>query len=209
MTLVSCGRGDDGKGTGTPPPAGTSTGQVDTPAQGTPPATNPDPSPTPPPAIDPEKTTDTRTSIGGIHLGDSRDDVKKTLGDKYKETVNEEPAYYGEGQYIWKYDQGIDVVIGKESLKVLDIMAYTPAVKTNLGVGVGDSAKDVLAKYKAKYKEPQSRHGEGKLEGWFEVEDGGYLIFDFNKNDGSIVNGELKDDSRVEMIKLVFSFYLD
>ncbi|MDN5361817.1 MAG: hypothetical protein PWP70_864 [Moorella sp. (in: firmicutes)] len=211
LTLISCGRGGGGKGTDTAPSPNTTNRQDDSPAQTPPPTANPDQGSTSTPARAPESKEETaaRTSIAGIHLGDSRDDVKKILGNKYKETVNEEPAYYGEGQYIWKYDQGIEIVIGKDSLKVLDITVYTPVWKTNLGAKVGDSAKDVLAKYRAKYKEPQSRHGEGTLQGWFEVEDGGYLIFDFDKSDGSLVNRTIKNDSRVEMIKLIHSFYLD
>lgn len=156
-----------------------------------------------------EGKIDTRTSIAGIHLWDSPEDVQRILGSDYRQNFVEEEGYYGEGHYIWKYDAGIEIVIGKDSRKVLDIMVYGPAFETNLGIKVGDSAKDVLAKYRGKYKEPQSRHGGGTLQGWFEVEDGAYLIFDFNKDDGTYINESLRDDDKVAIIKLTHSLYMD
>ncbi|MBE3581516.1 MAG: hypothetical protein IMW96_07800 [Thermoanaerobacteraceae bacterium] len=216
LALISCSRAEKEEGAGNPPESNTNSGQVDAASKnplpsdtlGEAPTGGPD-TPVQSPASGQGDKSAARTSIAGIHLGDTREDVLRLLGNNYQETLNEEPAYYGEGQYIWKYDAGIDIVIGRDSSKVLDIMVYSPDFKTDLGAKVGDTAGDVLAKYRAKYKEPESRHGEGTLEGWFEVEDGGYLIFDFNKNDGSLVNGTIKDEDRVEMIRLIHSFYLD
>ncbi|WP_258360341.1 hypothetical protein [Moorella sulfitireducens (nom. illeg.)] len=216
LMLIGCGRAGKGESTGNLLQPDTKPGQVDSSSQDQLPgdtpgevaAGGPD-TPVQSPAPGQEDKPATRASIAGIHLGDSREDVQRILGDKYQETLIDEMAYYGEKLYIMKYDAGIEVLIGRDSLEVLDIMAYSPAYATDLGVKVGDSAKDVLAIYRTKYKEPQSRHGSGTLEGWFEVEDGVYLIFDFNKSDGSLVNGPIKDNDRVEMIRLIHSFYLD
>jgi len=156
-----------------------------------------------------KEASDSRTSVGGIHLWDSPEDVERVLGKERLQIFVQEEGYYGESQFVWRYDEGIEIVIGVESRKVLDIVASSPAFATNLGARVGDRAGDVVALYRSRYKEPQSRHGAGILEGWFEVEEGAYLIFDFNKDDGTCVNQAWRDDDRVELIKLTHSFYMD
>jgi len=55
----------------------------------------------------------------------------------------------------------------------------------------------------------ESRHGYGLLEGFYLVEDGMVMIFDYNKGDNQIVNSEVKPDSQVEMIRLTRAEYLD
>ncbi|MBE3582303.1 MAG: hypothetical protein IMW96_11845 [Thermoanaerobacteraceae bacterium] len=156
-----------------------------------------------------EGVADTRTSVGGIHLWDSPEDVQKVLGKDCRQIFVQEEAYYGESQFIWQYDEGIEIVIGVDTRKVLDIVAYSPAFATNLGAKVGDRAGDVVALYRSRYKEPQSRHGPGILEGWIEVGDGAYLIFDFDRDNGTYVNETWKDGDKVELIKLTHSFYMD
>ncbi|GFN23923.1 hypothetical protein [Thermanaeromonas sp. C210] len=216
LMFTGCGRGEGEKVKGSTLPANTETAQEGSLSESLEPGghanENPGSSPDTPvhsPPAGQENKADTRTNIAGIHLWDTPEDVLRILGSRYQQIVVEEEGYYGEGQYIWKYDAGIEIVIGKDTRKVLDIVAYSPSFATNLGAKVGDSAKDVLAKYRTLYKEPQSRHGSGTLQGWFEVEDGAYLIFDFNKDDGTYVNETLKDEDKVELIKLTHSFYMD
>ncbi|NPV29108.1 MAG: hypothetical protein HPY58_05485 [Firmicutes bacterium] len=125
------------------------------------------------------KKTVTGPNIAGIQLGDSRDHVVQVLGDDYSETVNSEPAYYGEPQRIMKYDRGITVIIGKESLRVLHVLSHSPEFQNDLGVKVGDPAGVVLQKYRPKYEEYQGVNSDGKNLGWFEVADGILMIFDY------------------------------
>jgi hypothetical protein len=158
-----------------------------------------------------EKEIDTsKIGIAGISLGDSKDKVKEYLGDDYKEIYQEEGGYFGEAYYVWDYsNKGITFIIGKDSGKVLEIELTGGELSTNMGDKVGDTAKDILEKYRAKYKEPTSIHTNEKLEGWFDLGDTLLIIFDFDKDDGSLVNGKIQPDSKVEMIKLTSSMFLD
>lgn len=159
----------------------------------------------------PEKQIDTsRIGIAGISLGDSRDKVREILGDEYEETFQEEGGYFGESYYTWDYNKkGISFIIGKDSEKVLEIELTGGELSTNMGDNVGDTAKKVLEKYRAKFKEPISIHTDEKLAGWFDLGDTLLLIFDFDKDDGTPVNNNIQPDSKVEMIKLTSSMFMD
>lgn len=215
VMLAGCGGGGDIKADAQPP---VGQGDEQGPSQEVPEVANPpedtlEPKDERPVQVPPEGekkgTADSRTSVGGIYLWDSPEDVEKVLGKDRRQIFVQEEGYYGESQFIWQYDEGIEIVIGVETRKVLDIVAYSPTFATNLGAKVGDRAGDVVALYRSRYKEPQSRHGAGILEGWFEVEDGAYLIFDFNRDDGTYINQSWRDDDKVEVIKLTHSFYMD
>ena len=67
------------------------------------------------------------TNIAGIHLGDSQAQVLEILGDKYTEE-SLKTKVFGEGFAMWHYE-GIDVVIGLESQKVLQIDVYAPSLQ--------------------------------------------------------------------------------
>jgi hypothetical protein len=148
-------------------------------------------------------------SIGGIHLGDTKQQVIKVLGDKYNETVCEEEGYYGEKQVIMEYDSGITVIVGAKTSVVLDVTAEAPGFPTDMGAKVGDKAYSVLEKYRQKYEEFESMYVDGKNIGWFIVDDGIFLIFDFDKDDGMLFNEAVDDESKVELIKLAYMMHFD
>ena len=70
-------------------------------------------------------------------------------------------------------------------------------------------AKDVFNNYSSSYKQFESRHGDGKLSGFYELEDGQLIIFDLDKNDNSLLNKEVRKDSKVEMIRLTKTNFID
>lgn len=150
-----------------------------------------------------------KASIAGICLGDRKEKVLEALGKEFKETYHDEAAHFPEAFYAWDFEEGIMVIIGKNSETVLQINASSPNAETNLGIKAGDSAEKVLSLYREKYVEPESIHG-GKLLGVFKVECGQALIFDFNTEDG-IVNPmeEIKPDEKVERIILTYPTYID
>ena len=156
-----------------------------------------------------EENPSEKTSIVGIQLGDNREKVLEILGKEYKEILSEEAGHFPESYYVWDFEEGFTVIIGRHSEEVLQISAASTAAKTNLGIRIGDSAEKTLNLYRKKYTEPESIHG-GELLGVFKVEDGRALIFDFNIADG-IVNpvAEIKPDEKVERIILTYPAYID
>lgn len=77
------------------------------------------------------------------------------------------------------------------------------------GIKIGDKAQDVLDNYRSKYIEPNSNQGDGKLIGWFLINDQKELIiFDFDK-DESWGNVSIKPDAKVERIRLTNFKYMD
>ncbi len=148
-------------------------------------------------------------SIGGLAVGDPKDKITSLLGSDYKEEYIDVDAYFGESFYKWTYDKGIEFVIGKDSGKILEIECTTPDLQTESGVKVGDTAEFAFEKYRSKYKTPVSRHSNDKLEGWFEAEDGSLIIFDMDIEDGTMINGEIKPDSKIEKIKLTNMAFMD
>jgi hypothetical protein len=148
-------------------------------------------------------------SIAGIALGVAKEEVVQVLGDDYNEEYHEEGAYYGEPYYIWQYSKGIRLIIGSNTNKVLQIIVTSPDYVTALGAKVGDTYQDVNAKYEGKYSVPESRHGDDRLEGWYELPNYDVIIFDFDLEDDSTFNFEVQPDSQVEQIILTNWNYLD
>ncbi|MEG6612604.1 hypothetical protein V6C42_07050 [Pseudoclostridium thermosuccinogenes] len=149
-----------------------------------------------------------KPSLAGISLGDSKEQVMEVLGKDYKETYYEEPGHFPETYYHWEYEKGISVYVGKDSSEVLEIRATSPEAETNLGVKVGDAAKTVFETYRPKYIEPESIHG-GKLIGWFKVEGGAAMAFNFDIDDGMTNPVEIKDDDKVKEIILTYPAHVD
>lgn len=148
-------------------------------------------------------------SIAGICLDDSVEIVDMILSDDYEEMFSEIEGHFGEPYNVRKYSDGLSILIGKNSGKVLEIELTSTKYETWLGDKIGDTAGKVLTKYREKYTEPETVHSNGKLEGWFDVGNGIILIFDFNKDDNMIVNMDISPDSKVELIKLTKLQYLD
>jgi len=148
-------------------------------------------------------------SIAGVCLDDAAEIVDMILGDDYEQTFSEIEGHFGEPYYIRNYNDGLSILIGQNSGKVLEIELTSTNYETWQGDKIGDTADKVLSKYREKYTEPETIHSDGKLEGWFDIGNGIILIFDFDKDDNMIVNKDITPDSKVELIKLTKMQYLD
>jgi hypothetical protein len=149
-----------------------------------------------------------KPAIGNIGLGDSRDKVIETFGKDYKETFEQDPLNLGEPFYKWVYDRGIRLIIGKNTNQVLEIETTDPTLATNLGVKVGDTYETVNSKY-GSYKLFKSNQDNSDLAGWYELGNGQVIIFDFNRGDNAVVNKDIKPDSKVELIRITYSKFID
>ncbi|MGI6450002.1 MAG: hypothetical protein ACOX3R_06840 [Desulfitobacteriia bacterium] len=148
-----------------------------------------------------------RPSISGVHLGDTKEQVKAALGNNYKETPpSGEAGHFPEQVYEWDYD-GYRVFIGAESGQVLEIYAESPQAETNLGIKMGDPASQVFEVYRPKYIEPESIHG-GKLYGLFKVEGAAALFFHFDLKEGQTLE-DIKPDNKVVRMILTYPEVLD
>lgn len=151
-----------------------------------------------------------RPSISGVHLGDSREQVKEALGDGYKETPpTGESGHFTEQVYRWDYEKGYTIWIGEKSGKVLEISATSPEAETNLGIKIGDKGDKVFEIYRSQYIEPESIHG-GKLYGVFKVEGAAALSFGFDTDEGQTqFPRNIKPESRVIRMMLTYPENMD
>ncbi|MFZ7102726.1 MAG: hypothetical protein ACOWWO_08710 [Peptococcaceae bacterium] len=155
-----------------------------------------------------QTTQNIRPDIAGVHLGDTKDQVRAALGTDYEETPpGEEIGHFPEQVFRWAYDEGFVVFIGAESGKVLEITATSPQAATNLGIKVGDRAEQVFAAYRPKYIEPESIHG-GKLFGIFKVEGAAALFFVFDLPEGQFPR-DIRPESKVVRMILTYPGQLD
>lgn len=150
-----------------------------------------------------------KNSIAGVKLGTTKDEVLKIWGSEYEEELIDDLGYYIEQYYVWKYAQGITVLVGAESEKVLEIEVTSPDFTTDLGVKVGDRAQDIAKIYGSLYTVPESIHGDGQLEGWYNLDDDQLMIFDFDIEDESLVNTNVQPDTQVEKIRLTCWKFFD
>jgi hypothetical protein len=147
--------------------------------------------------------------LGGIKLGDSKDQVIEAFGTDYEEDYFDEAFALGEPFVRMLYSNGITVILGTDSNTVLEIETTSPETVTNLGYRVGDKAQEVLDEYRSKYEEPQSRHSDDTLTGWFLINDEYELvIFKFDTDD-TLINENVEPDDRIEGIKLTNFKYMD
>ncbi|WP_158408393.1 DUF3221 domain-containing protein [Desulfosporosinus fructosivorans] len=156
-----------------------------------------------------DEQIDTRPSIGKIHLGDSQSQVNEILGTVFKEEYFAEPGHFPESWNKRTYEQGISVIVGKDSGQVLELETTSAQFPTNKGSKTGDMAKGVFDNYGSDYKQFESRHGDGKVAGFYELGDGQIIIFDLDKDDNSLLNQAIKTDSKVKMIRLTRADFLD
>jgi len=146
-------------------------------------------------------------SLAGIRLGASAEEVVGRLGSEYREEKFDDGGFFGESFAIWHYE-GIDVVIGLESEKVLQLEAYIPQFVTQNGDKVGNEASKVLEKYRAEYPEYEGANSDGPLGGWFQLDESTLLIFSFNE-DRSRFNQVIPENSKVEAITLGYTYFFD
>jgi|GEM_PF-782907 len=156
-----------------------------------------------------DEQVDMRPSIGGIHLDDSQSRVDDILGSVFKEEFFAEPGHFPESWTKRTYDTGISVIIGKDSGQVLELDTTSTKFSTNRGSKTGDMAQDVFDIYGSDYEQFESRQGDGKLIGFYELEDGQIIIFDLDKDDNSLLNQDVTIDSKVELIRLTKANFLD
>jgi hypothetical protein len=154
-----------------------------------------------------KKTTkNIRPSISGVHLGDTKDQVREALGNADQETPpGEETGHFPEPVYRWDYDEGYIIFIGAESGQVVEIIATSSQARTNLGIKVGDMAAKVFEAYRPKYIEPESIHG-GTLYGLFKVEGAAALYFRFDLSDDQ---ADIKPENKVTQMILTYPEILD
>jgi hypothetical protein len=150
------------------------------------------------------------SSLGGIRLGDSFEDVIKILGKEYKKVDRiDYSGSIGEDMIVLEFSKGIEVILGKESNKVIMVVSHSPDFETDLGVNVGDRAKVVFEKYKPRFAEVKSRHGDETLTGWFHLGNEQVMVFDFNKADQVRTNENVIPDSTVQEIVLAYWKHFD
>jgi len=146
-----------------------------------------------------------KVTVAGIGLGDIDKDVEQKLGKDY----TSEPMdgdWFGEPTSCWLYND-IEVIMGDKSQKVLQVNLYNDDYTAADGCKVGDKAEKVLSAYADKYPLAKD-HFEGKeIPGWFVVEDGVWLIFNF-KDDDTMVNQTINPEDKVESIHLVYESFM-
>lgn len=155
-----------------------------------------------------QSSVDEPITLAGISLGDSTDEVEQILGEDYRrETLHADGSWYGEKTACWYYGgDNIEIVIGEESGTVLQINVYGEYA-TPVGDQVGDKADQVLPAYEEKYRLAKDHFEENDLPGWFVVEEGQWLIFNF-KDDGTLLNRSIAPDDKVESIHLVYEKFM-
>ena len=92
---------------------------------------------------------------------------------------------------------------------MLRIASTSPDLQTDLGIKAGDDAKTVFDAYKPLFEEAISRHSNEVLDGWYIMDDGTVMIFDFDKSDDTLVNSNIMPDSNVEEIILAYWSHFD
>jgi len=165
--------------------------------------------PTPPKQPPQPGEDDFRPSLGGIKLGDSKEQLLQAFGNKYEEDKFEDESSLGEHFVRMSYPNGIMAIVGLKTSKVLEIETSSESTVTNLGFKIGDKADAVLAKYRTMYQEPDSRHQPTKLIGWFLLKDEELIIFNFDQDEVLVNDPKLKPDSKVKRIKLSNFKYMD
>lgn len=151
-------------------------------------------------------STDNRILLAGIGLGDSADQVKQILGDRYtSESLDE--GWFGEPTSRWLYGDDLEVIIGEETDAVLQINVYSDDFTTTAGDKVGDKAEEVLPGYQNQYPLAKDHFQGNDIPGWFTVGEGEWLIFNF-KDDGTMVNQAIDDKDQVISIHLVYEIYM-
>jgi hypothetical protein len=164
---------------------------------------------TPSPTIKDDEQINIKATVAGIRLGDSADILEKKFGTVIKEIPLEQPNYYGKTVSQVEYNNGVSAFIDKDSNTILEISVEAGDYETNLGLKLEDSADDVLRKYSTEYKLFKGDNSDDYLKGWYIVEEGELLIFDFKKDDGTHYNESINNSDRVVSITLSHPMYFD
>jgi hypothetical protein len=173
------------------------------------PGDNPD-EPEPDPDVEPDPEPPEKTILAGIALGDPATEVIRLFGRLYEEDFFfADEGYYGEDVAFWNYQERIFFTIGQATQKVLRIDVTVGDYETNLGSRVGQRAMDVLPKYRGLYPQLVSIHTDGEVPGWFLVENGGLLIFNFNDGEEPLFGVPIPDNAILAGITLAYHEHFD
>jgi len=155
----------------------------------------------------PDKKAADGFTLAGLSVGDSLDQINKTLGSEYVKELRSEPGHFSEAYSVYTYQDGISVLVGEKSQQVLQLSVTSDQYETGLKAKVGNSITAVLELYK-EYPVPQSNQGDEPLTGWFKNESGQVIIFDSDAADNSTFS-PVKPGAKVEQVILTNWSYLD
>lgn len=160
---------------------------------------------------EPDPDPPEQTILAGIALGDPASKVIQLYGNQYiEDTLSADDSYYGQDVANWNYQDRIYFTIGQSTQTVLRVYVTVPEYETNLAVKVGQRAVTFLPLYRGYYEELVSYHSDDVLYGWFQVEDGGLLIFRFTDGDIAIEGGvPIPDQAIVDNITLAYQDHFD
>lgn len=150
---------------------------------------------------------ETKITLAGISLGDTIDDVEAELGKDYIIERIDDSGWWGEPVAHLFYDNDMEIVIGDESGQVLQINLNTNRYTTTKGDKVGDRAEEVLPYYQEKYPLAKDHFEGNELPGWFVVDEGVWLIFNF-KDDDTMINYTIDPTEEVYAIHMVYERFV-
>ena len=144
-------------------------------------------------------------------MGDNKTKVIELFGKDYQEKlIIDDSGYYGQDYYILTYQGNVEFKIGADSEEVIWITLFSTEITGPDEIMVGDSAESVLVRFENTYSKVISRHNSEPILGWFIVgDDYEIIIFDFESEDNTRLNTELKDNSRLQNITLTFFTFFD
>ena len=153
-------------------------------------------------------TTDGITfSLNGVSLGMKKGTVIRILGNHYTERYKYEEMLSCTLNVL-EYKN--EFVVSLWDSAVIEIVALSPTIKTNLGCKIGDTFSFIKKKHTLLYKPYVSDYLNPPqvIPGWY-IYETTILIFDFDKNDGAICNTKVADDQKVEQIVLLYESNLN
>ena len=132
------------------------------------------------------------------------------MGDDYEKTdETDSTGMIGEDTTVLTYESGIVITVGNNSKKVLRIVSASEDFRTDKGIKVGDTAKTVTEVYEIEFEKAVSRQTNELLEGWYLIGDEAVIIFDYDKTNYTVMNFDIKPDSKVEEIILAYWRHFD
>lgn len=148
-----------------------------------------------------------KIALAGISLGDTIDDVEAELGKDYRIVCIDDSGWWGEPVTRFLYGDDMEIVIGDETGQVLQINLNSSRYTTTKGDKVGDKAEDVLPYYQEKYPLAKDHFEGNELPGWFVVDEGVWLIFNF-KDDDTMINYTIDPTEEVYAIHMVYERFV-
>lgn len=153
-------------------------------------------------------SSESKIAVAGISLGDTIEDVEAELGKDYMISyTDDDSGWWGEPVSYISYGDDMEIVIGEETGQVLQINLNTNRYTTTKGDKVGDRAEEVLPYYQEKYPLAKDHFEGNELPGWFVVDEGVWLIFNF-KDDDTMINYTIDPTEEVYAIHMVYERFV-